>query len=999
MKKIGIITLLLLLGLSKMVAQEHERLITGRVIDEKTGETLPGATVVVKSSVRGAITNVDGEFTYKLTGYNIPQTVLVVSFIGYDEQEITVGDKSHFEIVLGSNFNSIQEVVITSSYGTKKLKQDVVGSITSVRTQDLVVESAVTSIDQLLDGQAAGLMIETGEGLDAPAAINIRGLGSLPNSSVGTSTQPLIIVDGVILTEEIDIEGSFEAGSGTYSEDPSNPLAKIGIKDIESINILKDAAAVSLYGADGANGVILITTKGGQAGKTRFSFGAQTGVAMVMDEIIYMTGEQYNDVYNTYLTNTGSLANPWNGVSTDWHGLLNENSVYQNYDFSISGGVENFNYRVSAAYQNTQETQINNTLDRFTSNIALNYKKDNFSVSWRISPSYSIRNTPNSLSDYPLDPTIAAYDSEGNYTPFDDYGNPIAVANQNLDKTSTFGIRNSLNLNYEILPGLRASTLFGGDLTYKEQDKFFSGENRTGVTTNDGLGRRIINDRKGTSWNWNATLAYEKAFAEKHHFDAIVGIETRLQRTEFDKYSGTGFDDFKSPQDISLASTEAHTWDSSEATGRSLFAQANYDFNKKYYILVNSRIDQSSAFGGDNNTSLNTAVGVSWVISGEDFMQDVRWIELLKIRSSYGSAGNSKIGSYSAKGLYNNYSTGYGGYNDAGEYANPQTAPNPNLGWESNYKFDAGIDLNTRFGLGLGIDFYNDDIRDMIVSRSVPLETGYSSVQINGADMYNRGLEFTMNYKIMDRNNFRWNTSFNISTLKNEVTSLKSLASEGSSGSSVYQTQIGTSATAIWGYNYVGVDPSTGRELYEVDGRIVDQNVLKSDYSDGTYKEVIGNTQPDYYGGLSNSFTVYKNIKLRVNLSYKIGGEMVVDDDKIDDYSIMSRSNMGINAYHQAWREAGDHTSYGSITERGTVTNSSKYMYSTSHIKLNNVSLSYNIPTNKVPFFDNLNCSLTGSNLYYWFFQESPEGQNGIKELYKNSPEMRTFTFGINASF
>ena len=509
------------------------------------------------------------------------------------------------------------------------------------------------------------------------------------------------------------------------------------------------------------------------------------------------------------------------------------------------------------------------------------------------------------------------------------------------------------------------------------------------------------NNRETLSWNWNAVLNYSAIYSTNHYFDAIVGIETRLNKTSFNKTTGKGFEIYDRPQAMSKASKIIYKADSDENTGRSFFSQLNYNYNKTYYILLNGRMDQSSAFGDDRNTSFNAAVGASWIVSNMEFMNSVNWINHLKLRSSFGSSGNSKIGSYRAKGLYT-LKDYYGsrGYNSTEDgYAYPYSAPNPDLGWESNYKFDSGIELQTSFRLNLNILFYNDNIKDMIVSRQVPYETGYDRVQINGADMYNRGIEMTLGYIWIDRENFFWKSNFNVSTLKNKITYLVGLGSGASEEFSTYATQVGKSSTAIWGYDFAGVDPATGRELYNVGDITVDNATFKSKYQEVKYREIIGDTQPDYYGGLNNHFTFFKRLNLRINMSYKIGAEKFVDDDKIDKYNILKSSNIGVNAYYQAWRQAGDITGYGAITGRGVVSNSSKYLYSTSHIKLQRISLSYSVPLRKSSYFKTLTLNATGSNLYYWFFQKSPEGQNGIKEYYKTYPEMRSFTFGINTSF
>lgn len=1008
MKRFKIIFLLFISVFINVNAQENKRMITGTITDSETGETLPGTSVIVKETIRGAVSNIDGQFTYLLQGSNVETMSLVVSFIGYETQEVLVGNKNYFDIALEPAYNSINEVVITSSYGTRKLKQEVVGSITSVKPQDLIVESAATSIDQLLEGQAAGVNIVASEGLDSPVKINIRGVGSLEGSASGTSTQPLIIIDGVILAEEVTIEGNnfFDASSGGFGEDFSNPLSKLGITDIESINILKDAAAVSLYGADGANGVILITTKGGEKGKPRFNFSAQSGITTEMDAIMYMNGEQYTEMQNLYYINKGDVESvqEWNGTDTDWHGALNQNSIYQRYNLSMSGGVKNLTYRASLGFQDTKEAQIGNEMQRYNGSISLGYRTDKLNLSIKASPSYSVRNTPNTLADYALPPNIAIYDDEENgvYHPFAFYGNPVAVANQNVNDTETFGLLTSINAGYKITPELQVSTLFGVDYSNKDMLKFFSGENQSGIDNSD-KGEVVYRNRLSNRWNWNANINYNKEFAGGNHFDALLGIETRKSTSEQSYARGLGFEIYDTPQPVEDASEEDYEDDSSESAGRSGFTQFNYDFQKKYFVLVNARVDQSSSFGGDNNTSLNGGIGLSWVLSNEDFMKDLNLIKFMRLKTSYGTSGNSRIGSYKALGIYNNDDEGNDGYNGGNGHATPSSAPNPDLGWEKNKKFNVGLDMDFAFGLNMTVEYFYDNITDMIVSRDAPPETGYTTIQMNGADMYNQGIELALNSTVLDYNNFKWKVGFNISTVKNKVTDLALLGSESSASYSSTEEKIGYSASTVWGYEFVGIDPATGREIYYVDGRYMDAETLKSDYDDSSYRTPIGNTQPKAYGGMSNRFTIYKNLSISANLSYEIGSYKMVESTLIDNYVAMGAGdagrNMSVNAYYSAWREPGDNATYAMVNVNPPVGNSSKYLYNTSHIKLNNVNISYRVPTSKVDWLNNLQFTATCSNVYYWFFEKSPEGQNGIKEFYRTSPEMRTYTFGVKASF
>lgn len=984
-------------------SQENIRPITGKVIDAKTKEPLIGATILVKETFQGAITNMDGEFVYQLKGANIDKKVLVFSFLGFTPQEVKVGQKNYFEIALEPDVNSIAEVVVTSSYGTKKLKQDVVGSITSVKPQDLILEQAVTSFDQLLEGQAAGVLIETGEGLNSPSEIHIRGVGSLRTSDYGTSTQPLIIVDGVILAEETNIEGSnfFDNGGGTYSEDPNNPFAKLGINNIESINILKDAAAVSLYGADGANGVIIITTKSGSVGKTRINFRAQGGFSTELNAVKYMTGEQYREMLNLYNFNRGNTdaVQAWNGLNTDWHNLLNDNGWYQNYDFAISGGKGRWAYRAGLAYQDTHDAQIFNTLQRYNSNFSIAYRTKKLNISLKAAPSYSERNTPNTLADFALPPDMAPYDEQGNYTSFDTYGNPIAVAKQNRKLSKDFGLRNSISLNYKIHPQLNFSSLFGIDYGDKEQDTFNSGLNQTGVKGTL-KGKRHFQNRQTNKWNWNAQLSYNKTFKFGNYFDALIGVETRRDHSKRNFSRGIGFEQFETPEPIVKAKELSYDEDSSEKTGRSIYSQFNYDFRKRYYLLVNTRIDQSSAFGGDNNTAINSGLGLSWVISNENFLKDQDWIQLLRIKTSYGTTGNSRIGSYRALGLYSYSDTERGGYNQQTGSAEPYSLPNPKLGWETNRKFNTGMDFDLKRGISFTLEYYYDDISDMIVSRDAIPETGLGNVQINGAEMYNRGWEFSISANIIQRNHFRWRSSFNINTLDNKVTSLRGLGSEFSHSTAATAEKVGYPSTLLWGYNFIGIDPATGRELYKMgDGNLVDALTLKSQYNGSNNYIPIGDSQPKVYGGLSNRLTIFKNLTVSANFSYKIGADHKIQKELIDQYQTLVTRNMANNAYYDAWRKPGDLAKFQALAINPTISNSSKYVYDASNIKLNSANISYRLSNTGWKTIKSLNLTATGSNLYYWYFSKSEEGKNGIKELYKIYPETRTVTLGVDLRF
>ncbi|MCB4807597.1 SusC/RagA family TonB-linked outer membrane protein [Tamlana sp. 62-3] len=1005
---------------TSLLIKKEERLIKGKVLSKATNEPLLGATVLIKGTAVGAITNEKGEFTYALKGNDINNMALLVSFLGYKDLEIPVKNNSYFNITLEEDYSGLNEVIITSSYGTKQLKEEVVGSISTLQSRDIATNQASESIDKMIEGQLAGVLVENTSGIGGPVSINIRGQGSLTplfDTVLGTSTQPLIIVDGVIMSEESAIDSSFFDGSGTYTETLANPLSQISAENIESINVLKDAAAVSIYGADGANGVIIITTKKGQKGQTKFNFATQVGISSAINQIQYLNGVQYNELRNEYLTNTGSSTVPYNGVNTDWFSLLNNTGVYNKYNFAAAGGNGKLNFRTSVTYLDIEEPQKGNNSKQLNAGININYHINDLHVGLSLNPSYVKKNAPNIYYNYAFIPTLSPYNDDGSYSSVGvtGLGNPLAAINQNTNTTDTYGVLGSINLAYPINNNLKISTLFGLNFTDKEQDRYFSGENESGqysgTFTLNGVsypnyGRRVINNRNSTKWNWQGQLLYNKQFNNSHNIDGLIGFELSEDKANFSYASGRGFvnpniinavtnavqdDDITTTAD---ETTDNQTYDSdiSYNSRVSIFSQINYNYKKRYYFLGNIRRDESSVFGSDTDVAYNGGVGVSWIISNENNFNS-NFINFLKIKTSYGTTGNSRIGSYRSKGLYNTSANGYNNFDEA----TTSTAPNGYLSWEKNTKFNAGIDFNFLNSVQLSLEYYYDAISDLITSRNIPSETGYSSIQLNAASMYNKGLELSTKVNWIQSEKFNWNTSFNISTLRSKVTELKGLGSQYSSGERALAQKVGYSTTTIWGINWVGIDPGTGRDLLEKDGQVYDA-VTYNNLFDSADWEPIGDTQPDAYGGFNNSFK-FKNLSLSIRGSFQIGGDFLVEDELIAKYSNTSNRNLSVNAYDY-WRNQGDIALQPIVTSNNpTISNYSKYLFDNTYLKLSNINLTYNFPLNSVKFLNNLSVFLDVSNVGYWYKDKSPYDRNGIREFKFNYPQARTISMGINGKF
>ena len=1006
------------------MAQEG-RIIKGRILDSSDNTPLPGANVVILPSYKGTISDMNGEFVLVIKNPEAQKHELMATFIGFNTVKVPITSENYYEIKLKSSVNELQQVIVTSSYGTKKLKEDVVGSITNIQAKDIQVEQAFESVDKMLEGQIAGVNIEVGTSPLDPVKIDIRGQGTLTptsNAVLTTSSQPLIIVDGVILTEQKGIDNTMFDGSGTYSEDYQNPIANIAPEDIASINVLKDAAAVSIYGADGANGVILIETKKGKTGKVSFQASTQHGVSEAVNRIKYLSGEQYTEVRNAYLSNTGADPIAYNGIDTDWYDLLNRNGSFHKYYVSASGGSDHLTFRIGVNYLKNNEPQDGNYSNQYRISSAFNYKNNKLRVGLSFNPSITEKINPNIYYSYAFAPNLPAYNQDGSFAPVGVTGmaNPLAALEQNRNKTHTKGILSNLNAEFDITPYWKAQTSFGLDYTDKEQDRYYSGENESGQLNGtfdlNGItypkwGRRLINYRESLGWNWTGTTSFTKQLTEFHYFDLTVGMELREETIDVARHMGTGFINPNTVNPVSAAlqdddpdtaeddtySNQSYNSDKDSKSRVSFLAQFNYNFKKKYFLLANFRRDESSAFGDDSDVAYNGGVGIGWVISKENMLKDISWIDFLKLKASLGSTGNSRIGSYRSKGLYS-FNEDPEGYNQL-PYANPGTAPNSKLSWETNIKYNLGIDFNFLSRFTLTAEYFYDDIKDMISNRDVPSGTGFTSVQINGTNMVNKGVEIALTARVIDTNPFKWNLNFNIATLTNEITSVKNFGDDFSAASRATAIKQGYSTSTIWGVNWVGIDPATGRDLVLKNGQIMDARTYYENY-ETSEAEPIGNTQSDFYGGFGSTFSYKNKLRLSIRGSYKYGADKMVNRDLISNYRITTNRNLSVNAYDY-WRGPGDIATQQAPTNNEQILfNSSKYLYDTSHIKISSVSLSYNVPVQNFNIgFKSLsvNCNVTNPAVFYKV--KSPKGKNGIKEFMYTYPQARTWTLGLKASF
>lgn len=997
------------------IAQTTE--LKGKVYGASDSIPLLGATVYVKGTRFGSLTNIEGEFSIRATDIT-GENELVVTYLGYQSKTLKIGNTRSFLIYLTPDEQQLDEVIITTSYGTSKPKEEVVGSITQLDSREINTNQSFESVDKMIEGLAPGVQVISNTQVGTATQINIRGQGTftpLSGNLLNASAQPLIIVDGVILSEENGFDDQLFDGGGRFGEEFLNPLSKIPPEDIQSISILKDAAAVSIYGADGANGVILITTKKGRTSKMQVNISQQMGVSNPINEIQYLSGPQYHQLLVEYYQNTGEsledaivLAGASN-INTDWFDLMNESGFFSRTQFNISQKKGKFNYRASLSYLVNDEVQVGNEFQNLRGNLNLGYDHKRFSASLSVSPSLVQKSNPNQLFSFPLPPNVSPFDDNGGFTIIETgvLGNPLAVLEQNLAEAETMGLLTSLNMSYKFNEHWSARVITGLDYTDKTQDRYFSGNNSSGRLSGnfevDGVtypnwGRKIRFDREVENYTLNATVSYNKTFNEVHQVDGILGSEINEQFNKTSRIFGSGYINQSKDNTFAEANEVTSASFTSENARRSFFSQLNYNYKKTYFLTGSLRQDESSAFGGDVNAAYNGALGASWVISKAKFIQKYKKLNFLRWRLSYGSSGNSRIGSFRAQGLYNLDLEGLDGYN-SGDYAFPATAPNPNLSWERNIKFNTGIDVRLFDSkIELTAEIYRDKITDIISSTNIVPESGFTNVQANVGSMENKGIELSLNALILKKDNFSWRFRANYSKNENEVLSVENLSSEFSSSERAAALRVGASTSAIWGIKWAGVDPATGRNLYLNNGELYDGETYRNNFDNADW-EIIGDRLPDFFGSFQHQFQIGKNLAVNFRFLYSYGGDILLDRSLEVTDQLLTTRNMIVETA-DVWRQPGDVARNSRLGPgQPILRNSTKYVYENTFIKFQNLSINYTV-TSKL--FEKLNIDqfsifANADNLGYWY-KNSGAG-NDIAELRFTYPEMQTITFGFNLRF
>ncbi|MCG8308888.1 MAG: TonB-dependent receptor [Cytophagales bacterium] len=881
---------LLVLGLPVIVhAQDY--LITGIV--HSKGEALPGANISIQGTATGTIADANGAF--QLT---VPAgSTIEISFIGYITKEIVVSSSDELDIELVEDATRLEELVVVG-YGAVK-KSDLTGSIVSLKSED-ILSTSVSSLDQGLQGKAAGVVVTQVSGQPgASTTIRIRG-----TSSINGNNEPLYIIDGVPIISDASL-----GTAGAVRGAALNPLASINPNDIESLEILKDASATAIYGARGANGVILVTTKRGRTDKPVISLDFYYGLQDLRHKIPMLNARELAELGNEAADNAGVprkiiYASPTNlGEGTDWQEQIFRQAAIKSLQFSVMGGNLGTSYSVSMNYFDQEGIIIGSDFKRGNLRLNLDQKlSEKLTIGTSLNLNRNVLNgvvtddesaIPSSVTSWALEfnPGLSIYDENGVYvyennTSKPAVGNPVADAMETQQVSKSNRIIGNVYLNWDINDKFVFRSQLGGDAYFNKEQSFVPNFLKRAEASK---GQAAVGSINGYTWLLENTLTYKNTINSIHSLNIVIGHSLQAFRSEY-LYAATsefddnrlGFNAIQAGNKKTLSFTGDTNWQM-----QSIISRINYNLNEKYLLTVTGRVDGSSKFGENNKYGFFPSFALAWRLKEEAFLKHSEAISDLKLRGGYGRVGNEGIPPYRSLGLLE-ITEAYFGENEIAKGAGPASIENQELKWETTDQLDIGIDIGL-FDNRLSIvsDVYFKKTTDLLLNAPVPYTSGFKSAYTNIGNLENKGVELTINsvntVKIVE-----WNTSFNMAFNRNEITKLTGGDDEGLVGQNILGingwTRIaeGQPIGTFYGYQTDGIiqldeDPEdipyfTDYRPSHGDRKYVDQN------GDRVINEkdrvILGNANPDFSFGFGNNFK-YKNWDLNIYIQGIYGNEIV----------------------------------------------------------------------------------------------------------------------------
>jgi len=972
--------------------------LTGTVVDDETGETIPGVNVQVVDLQRGAATNAEGVYTIQ----NVPvgTYTLRATFVGYQafEAEVTIQEDSRLtrNIRLESGAVGLDEVVVTG-YGQQQTVGQVSGSISRISTED-IADVPVQSTEGLLQGRAAGVTVSTTSGNPGGGfEVDIRGRGS-----INAGNEPLYIVDGVQLSTSQNSELT-----------DRSPLNAINPQNIESIEVLKDAAAAAIYGAQAANGVVLITTKSGRQGETQVSVNFEGGVRFQTDRFDMMNRDQWLDfqvdafgeeeVRDDILPAFGYEPDtPFNELRDfDWQEWLFEPGSHANAGFSANGGDEDTQFFLSGNWSNTggamQSEAVSYNQYNFQANLNQQFTEDlvvdarvtlNNEDAENVCQDGFFINCPFYQSIGEESPISFPYLDNGEYNPNTEQSpttNPALFLNEETREIATTQVLANISPTYTLAPWLTARGTFGVDW---QQQKGNDYETPTRAPSQGGFLNRRFNSV--TNLTANFRLDAEHTFGDNHTVGGLFGSEYRREYEEEDETSFQGFNN----RLLRVASAASETTGffqgfNTEFRIFSYFGRVNYDYDGRYIANFTARYDGTSRFGADRRWGFFPSGSVAWRISEEDFFT-VDVVDDLKVRVSYGETGNSDIGNFASQGLF----AGEGSYRGRVGFR-PDQLINEDLTWEESQEVNLGIDWSLFGGRFTGnVDLYRSTNDQLLLDRPLPVSSGYNSITENVGEVENRGFELSLRTVNVQTESFRWSTRFNAGITQNEVKELNQDADALDSGDTL-PIAVGHSIEAWKVPIWAGVNPADGRPMYyDEDGNLTYETSLAD-------RKFFDGAEEDVSGGFGSRVS-YAGLSLDVFFDFQYGATSLPFTQT--SWSIPFGEGVLEQFHTDRWREPGDVEKWPRAEPFGNFDNAdgygfpgSQWLFSSNYIRLKNATLSYNLPSSVLDAVGLRGARIytSGVNLITWtsYLGIDPEVEDELEE--SSYPAEQQINFGI----
>ncbi len=992
--------------------------ITGTVLDEQS-ESIIGASVSVKGSTVGTVADLDGNFTLDVPNEN---SVLLVTYIGYVKQEIKVGSTRKFNIVLKEDNQQLDEIVVVG-YGVQK-KSDITGSLSSIKGDELS-KLSISRADEALQGQMAGVMIQNKVAAPGESPkILIRG-----GNSIKGDNAPLVVIDGVL----------------------GGDLSLIDPNDIQSMEVLKDASATSIYGSRGANGVVMVTTKRGASGRTSVSYNGYITASSVSKKLETLNSEELwgllqemTEKHPTVAMTMPEWFDPNNLNHTDWQDEVFRTAITTGHSLSISGGNENTRFNISGNYLSQEGIIKKSDFTRAGIRVNLDQKISNklmMGVSINASRSSSSNTSMNQMNGSDgggvvftalgMGPLVPVYDKNGNYSqPLKSsaqLNNPVALINdKTIDMTRNY-FQGTAYAEWEIIKDLKFKTSWTYTNSDRKQKKFVSGAN---LLEEKGRGLAEVYDRETENWLSENTITYSKTFAQKHSINAVAGFTAEETSYFNNTNTARGFD-IESlgywNMGLSDASQRTITTGESTSTIASWLGRVNYAFDGKYLLSASIRADGASKFAKNNKWGYFPAVAVGWRITEENFMKDISWVHNLKLRASYGSTGSQAIDPYQSLANYKLTTYTLNGASVVGLI--PDRVPNPDLKWETTRQTNVGLDMSFFGGrLDIVADYYHKKTVDLHYDKELAYYTGYTSQTQNIGSKQNKGWEFSVNTQNLT-GAFKWSTSFNIAFNKEKVLDLGgdqffyTDGSGGALGADFRETsivKIGESLGSFYGYKFDGIiqNEAEAKQWGSRVGAVKYKDISGPDgVPDGKIttddRTIIGNANPDFIFGIGNNFS-YKNFDLSFLFQGTYGND-IMNLLKVTYLNAPNKTNSIGNSFREvldSWRGEGTSNTQQALNE-GAGLPSDRFIEDGSYIRLKNLTLGYTLPRSLTSKWgvSNLRVYISGQNLFTItdYSGYDPEVDSRTDTAARRNlalgydagsyPATRSYTFGLSVTF